>query len=241
MKNALTLSNVSHKFSDTVVLNDVSLSIAPGTIHTLIGTTGVGKSLLLRLISNLTVLQNGHIDTNNEKISYVFQNNSFFSWLTIEKNLELSSNLKIKEMEILVKRFKLEEYLKMYPKYLSGGTGQKFNLLRAFVNRSNIVLMDEPFSHLDVIQREDLYNFTLELWKEYRPTILLVTHDIDEALYLSDKISFLSRKEKNIKYTLEIENRHSNGNTKSLVTERAKDHYLRDFKILYNYLSEDLV
>ncbi len=240
MIKSLSINNISHEFAQNVILQDLSLEIEHGSIHALIGTTGAGKSLLLRLISGLTDLQNGSIETDKQKLSFVFQNNSFLPWLTIEKNLELSTKLKTSEMIMLLRKFNLLDYLKMYPKHLSGGTIQKFNLLRAFLNKSEIVLLDEPFSYLDIIQREDLYNAALDLWKEYRPTILMVTHDIDEALYLSHKISFLSKKEKRIKMTLSIGENQKSLPITNLVEERLKKDYLNNFKILRDLLAEDV-
>lgn len=238
MKKPLILKGISHRFDQVSVLEDFDLTINPGTIHTLIGTTGAGKSLLLKLMSNLLPVQKGNIGIDNESIAFVFQDNAFFSWLTIQKNLELTTSLKLEELLPWLKKFKLEEFLPLYPKHLSGGTAQKFNLLRAFLNRSSLVLLDEPFSHLDMIQKESLYNFTLELWQDYRPTIMLVTHDIDEALYLSHQVSFLSKKTKNIVKTVDI--RTDENLNRNFLEERSRPDYLRKFAVVYDFLAEDL-
>lgn len=98
--------------------------------------------------------------------------------------------------------------------------------------------MDEPFSHLDQIQKEDLYNFTIELWNLNKPTIILVTHDIDEAIYLSHRISFLSKNTKNISRTIEIKS-NENSHSSSLAEERMNPHYAELFKQVYGcYLEE---
>ncbi len=223
-----------------MILDQLNLNVKEGSIHSLIGTTGVGKSLLLRLVSGLTQMQAGVINADTENLSFVFQNNSFFSWLTIEKNLDLTSNQKTNEMHELIRRFKLDEYLQLYPKFLSGGTVQKFNLLRAFIGKPKLILMDEPYSHLDIIQREDLYRFTLELWNEYKPTIFFVTHDIDEALYLSNHISFLSKKSKKVAGELKVKDDLPNAVLDSLVEHRAREDYLKQFKFIHNWLTMDI-
>lgn len=238
MNKTLILKNVSYAFQDTKVLEEINLAVNPGSIHTLIGITGAGKSLLLKLIAGILPLQNGQINSANTSIAFVFQHNAFFSWLTIQKNLELTTSLNYEELLPWIRRFKLEEFLHLYPKQLSGGTAQKFNLLRAFLNRSNLLLLDEPFSHLDLIQKEALYNFTQELWQEYLPTIILVTHDIDEALYLSHQISFLSKKTKKILKTIELKSEKEIIN--NFLHERSKSDYLTNFSSVYNFLAEDL-
>lgn len=179
----------------------------------------------------------GNIDNKSEKLGFVFQEEAFLNWLDIRTNLQLCHPLKIIDIN-LIERFQLTEHLDKFPKQLSGGTKQKFNLLRAFTNNPETILLDEPFSHLDQIQKEDLYNFTIELWNLNKPTIILVTHDIDEAIYLSHSLSFLSKKLKNISHTIEVKSKED-AHSSSLINERLKPQYSELFKKVYEcYLEE---
>lgn len=200
----IEIKALCHSFDNKQILNQLNLQVEKGSIHSLIGTTGAGKTLLLRVLAGLEKKQAGTIIRSSKKISFVFQKNALFPWLTLKKNLELTTGKRIDHFSLQLKKFKLDEYLNLYPGELSGGTVQKFNLLRAFLSDSEVILLDEPFSHLDIIQRETLYEFTHELWKESKPTIILVTHDIDEALLLSHRISFLAKKERNITQTFDV-------------------------------------
>lgn len=238
MNNSLSLINIDHQFDQTKVLSNLNLEVQQGDIHTLIGSTGAGKSLLLKIISGLIPLQKGRIEkTGNSSVAFVFQSDAFFSWMSIEKNLQLTTPLSIEEAMPLLRRFRLDEYLGKHPKHLSGGTLQKFNLLRAFLNRADLILLDEPFSHLDTIQKEELYSFLIELWQEYSPTIVLVTHDIDEALYLSHKVSLLSKKERTIKKTIALEDKDFN--LKHHLEGRSLPGYRENFYEIHKFLKED--
>lgn len=201
----IKVNGLTYRFGERIILKDLCLSVTPNSFHTILGLNGVGKSLTLRLISGLEVMQNGAIDRDSKSVSFVFQKPNFYPWLSIRENLEISSKLSRKSLEALFKRWHLDEYSEMYPSELSGGTLQKVNILRAFMQNPDLILMDEPFSQLDIIQKEEFYGFTKELLIEYKTTVVLVTHDIDEAIYLSTNISYLSKKEKNITNTLSIE------------------------------------
>lgn len=203
MINPIALEKIEVSIDGTSILENINLIIKPQNIQAVLGSTGSGKSVLLKLISGLIAADNGSIiGAEKLKISFVFQNNPFLPWLTIKKNLELVSDLS--QFNPWLQRFKLNEYLEYYPKQLSGGTRQKFNLLRAFINQPDLILMDEPFAHLDIIQKEDLYDFTLQLWPDKKPAIILVTHDINEAIQLAHNVSFLSKKSKTLLKTLDL-------------------------------------
>jgi ABC-type nitrate/sulfonate/bicarbonate transport system ATPase subunit len=199
----ILLENVHHHFDDHIVFSNLNFSVEKKQIHALIGKTGAGKTLLLRLLASLNQIQRGKVVNPCHSIGYVFQTNSFFPWLKMRESLELTFQFSLNEVYQDIQKFRLESYLDQYPRELSGGTLQKFNLLRAFVGKPELLLMDEPFSHLDVVQREELHHFFLELWNIERPPTVIVSHDIDEAIKLSDKISFLSGKEKRITEVLD--------------------------------------
>jgi ABC-type nitrate/sulfonate/bicarbonate transport system ATPase subunit len=202
----IQLENVNHHFDGQIVFTHLNFSLEKNQIHALIGKTGSGKTLILRLLASLSPLQAGQITNSANSIGFVFQQNSFFPWLTLRESLELTFQFKVEEVFQDIKKFRLETYLDKYPHELSGGTLQKFNLLRAFVGRPDLLLLDEPFSHLDIVQREELHHFLIELWSQKKPSMVLVTHDIDEAIKLSHKISFLSGNEKRITASFETAN-----------------------------------
>jgi sulfonate transport system ATP-binding protein len=218
------LENVNHQFDEHIVFTNLNFSLEKNQIHALVGKTGSGKTLLLRLLASLDVLQAGKLNNSAKSIGFVFQQNSFFPWLTLKESLELTFKVSICEVFENIKRFRLESYLNKYPHELSGGTLQKFNLLRAFVGNPDLLLLDEPFSHLDVVQRDELHQFLIELWNLKKPSMVLVTHDIDEAIKLSQSISFLSEKEKRI--------------TKNFDTLNVENDFL--YRELYNLLKADL-
>ncbi len=236
----IEIKALNHSFDNKQILNQVNLLVEKGTIHSLIGTTGAGKTLLLRVLAGLEKMQTGSITNSPKKLSFVFQKNPLFPWLTLKKNLELTTGKNILDFSAQLEKFKLTEYLNLYPYEISGGTIQKFNLLRAFLSEAEVIFLDEPFSHLDIIQRETLYEFTHELWKEKKPTIILVTHDIDESLLLSHKISFLSKKQKNITQTFSVKT-ISDLNQENILELRKMPFYQDIFSNIYELLKKDLV
>lgn len=189
----LEVQNLSFSFGDKKILNELNLSVQLNSIHSIVGLSGAGKTLLLKLMCGLQKIQSGSIHGVPEKKSFVFQKQSFFPWLSIVKNLELCTHLDPAELKSLMKQFRLHEFADKYPYQLSGGTLQKVNVLRAFIAKADIIFMDEPFVHLDLAQKDELYAFTLNLWTEFKPTIVMVSHDLDEALFLSHYLSFLSK------------------------------------------------
>ncbi len=200
----ISISGLDYHFDSRQVLKSLHLNVPEGIIHSLIGTTGAGKTLTLKLIAGLMPIQTGKVATTSNDISFVFQQNSFLPWLTMQENLKCSLGEFSKEFNQALAQLNLSLFLESHPKELSGGTLQKFALVRAFAKKSKIILLDEPFSHLDIVQKEDLYKTLILLWQGYRPTLLIVSHDIDEVLLLSHSISFLSLKSKHISNSFDI-------------------------------------
>lgn len=198
------------KSQNKIVLENISLEIQEGEFVSILGPSGSGKSTLLRIIAGLVPASKGIVQYNGQKIeginpgcSMVFQSFALFPWLTVEKNIELG--LETFSMSISEKKEKVNQILKMiglegfenaYPKELSGGMRQRVGIGRALVMEPDILLMDEPFSALDVLTAENLKNDILDLWFERKiPTksIIMVTHSIEEAVYMSDRAIVLSR------------------------------------------------
>ncbi len=186
-------------------LKDINLSIERGEFVSIIGPSGCGKTTLLRLLAGLDTPESGSITLNGRTITkpdpdrgYVFQQGSLFPWLTVEKNIAsgLIATGKYKENKQDVEQFidliGLKGFEKTYPHQISGGMAQRVAIARALINHPVALLLDEPMGALDAFTRADLQDKLLELWEKNRTTMVLVTHDVDEALYLSDRIVIMT-------------------------------------------------
>lgn len=181
-------------------LEGFSLSLARGEIVAVIGGSGCGKSTLLRLISGLETPTRGTVELNGEPVSrphplinLIFQEPRLLPWLTVANNVgfglaELDGDDRRQQVDAALKKVGLEKLGHRWPKELSGGQAQRVAIARALVTRPEVLLLDEPFSALDAFTRADLQDHLLDIWSETRPTLILVTHDIEEALVLADRI-----------------------------------------------------
>ena len=209
MKNqpTLVIKDLSKSFGQVVIKN-ISLEIQKGEIVSIIGPSGCGKSTLFNLISGIlsqdkgSILIAGKEEKNRQgKFGYMFQEPLLFPWMKVLENVRLgyeikglsASQTKIQASDLL-KKFNLFEYANLYPDSLSGGMKQKVALLRTIAFNSSLLLLDEPFGSLDAITRSSLHLYLLEIWKRLKLTIIFTTHDIREAIFLSDKIYVLSKK-----------------------------------------------
>lgn len=188
-------------------LQNVSLALAAGELVALVGPSGCGKSTLLRLLAGLDTPDSGDALIGSEKISgpgaergLVFQDPNLFPWLTVRRNIEagLVARRVLKEKRHEVEEFMrlvgLEEFANAYPHHLSGGMAQRVALARALVNHPRALLLDEPLGALDAFTRMRMQDEVLRLWKVRGTTMLLVTHDIDEAIYMSDRIVIMTQR-----------------------------------------------
>ncbi|MGL4727682.1 MAG: ABC transporter ATP-binding protein [Bosea sp. (in: a-proteobacteria)] len=197
----LTLDALSKTYADgTEALRRVSLTIPNGEIVALLGGSGCGKTTLLRLVAGLDAPSAGHIRLDDESIvaphasvGIIFQEPRLLPWLTIAQNAGFGlMHLPEAKREALVAnaltRVGLEGQGGRWPRELSGGQQQRVAIARALVTRPKLLLMDEPFSALDAMTRASLHRHLLSLWEESRPTVLMVTHDVEEAVTLGDRI-----------------------------------------------------
>ncbi|MCA1973856.1 MAG: ABC transporter ATP-binding protein [Caenispirillum sp.] len=197
----LDITTLSKRYGNgTLALDTVSLSVAPGEILAIVGGSGCGKSTLLRLIAGLEAPSRGAVRLNGEPITaprpevgLVFQEPRLMPWLTIAENVAFGlSHLPKAEQKRLagdaLERVGIAAFAGAWPRELSGGMAQRAALARALVTRPEVLLLDEPFSALDAFTRHDLQDHLLELWGWYQPTMILVTHDIEEALFLADRV-----------------------------------------------------
>lgn len=194
-------------YDDAPVLADINLKVAEGEFVCLLGPSGCGKTTLLRLLAGLDLPAAGAIFCNGSAIQgpslergVVFQNYSLFPWLTLAQNIELAlsrshpqhdKRWRHKHAEDCLARVGLAESSGQYPSLLSGGMQQRGAIARALALGSPVLLMDEPFGALDPINRAKLQDVVLEVWAKPQKTVVFVTHDVEEALYLADRVVML--------------------------------------------------
>ena len=206
MVNGLSISGVSKQFTNPqgeviTALSNVDLDIAPGSFISLIGPSGCGKSTLLRLIAGLIQPDSGTLTLDGAPITkpgsdrgFMFQDHTLFPWLTIYDNIAFGLRAQgvFQEKEASVKEFidlvGLTGFEKYYPHQLSGGMCQRASLARALVGHPKVLLLDEPLGALDAFTRMNIQDEILRIWKEHSMTMIMVTHDVDEAVYLSSRV-----------------------------------------------------
>ena len=221
----LEVENVSRVYkeedNETIALKDASFNVNEGEFVSIIGASGCGKTTLLRMIAGLDKVEYGEIRLNGEKITapnpklgYVFQQGSLYNWLTVEQNIAygLKARKKYKENKHRIADYieltGLGGFEKVYPHKISGGMAQRVAIARALINDPEILLLDEPMGALDSFTRADLQDKLLEIKAEKKTTMILVTHDVDEAIYLSDRIIIMTPRPGRINEIMEIEMPH---------------------------------
>jgi len=222
--SALRVTDVTKSFSAPddpltrrIVLSGISLSLAPGELVSLIGPSGCGKSTLLRLIAGLDSPDSGELLIGSEPINepsaergLVFQDPNLFPWLTVRRNIQAGLvargvlREKREEVDEFMRLVGLEIFANAYPHHLSGGMAQRAALARALINHPKVLLLDEPLGALDAFTRMRMQDEVLRLWQDRRTTMLLVTHDIDEAIYMSDRIMIMSPRPGRIERTISV-------------------------------------
>ena len=199
------LTKVFFKKNKSVeAIKDVSITIQEGEFICILGPSGCGKTTLLRILAGLETPSTGefHIQQADQKKplqSMVFQEQGVIPWLTVEENVAFGLKMRKVSKKVVKERTKyylekvgLEKFAKLYPKELSGGMKQRVSIARAFANDPEILLMDEPFAALDEQNKFILQEELLNIWEESKKTVLFITHSIDEAMLLSDRILLMS-------------------------------------------------
>lgn len=210
--NLIEFKDIEKKYKNKTVIKPFTLNIEAGQLVVFIGPSGCGKTTLLKMINKLIQPTSGRIFVNGKDIStinpielrrnigYVIQNTGLFPHMSIKENLELIPKLKGEDPDSIGKKTKEllelvgldpEDFLERFPKELSGGQQQRIGVARAFSTNSDIILMDEPFSALDPVTRSSLQDELFQMQKELNKTIIFVTHDMDEAIKIADKICIL--------------------------------------------------
>lgn len=199
-------------------LDDVSLDVGEGEVVAVVGPSGCGKTTLLRIVQGLETQSGGDVFVDGEKVTgvgfdrgFVFQQYGLLPWLTAAQNitfaLEAKKVPKAERQDIAIKFLRkvgLEGFENAYPRQLSGGMQQRVGIARALAIEPDILLLDEPFGALDALTREILQNEILRLIEELRKTVVFVTHSVDEAVYLADRIVLMSARPGQIRRVLDV-------------------------------------
>ena len=191
---------IQNKTKENIIFKNFNIDINHGQFISIFGPSGCGKTTLLNIISGLDKNFDGFINIKKDdffkkKISYMFQSPRLFPWLTAIENIKFPIKKKKNCEKIandLLKKVGLEKFKNEYPNRLSGGMQRRISLARAFISNPNILLLDEPFVSIDKKISNSLRELLIKLWKKNKPTIIFVTHDLDEAIELADRIFFLS-------------------------------------------------
>lgn len=206
----ISIKNINKKFNEKIIFEDFNIDFYKNEVNCIVGKSGCGKSTLLNIISGIIPNDSENFKTmETYGVSYIFQDDRLIDWLTVGENITLvvkkiysrsrSNELCNKYLDLVG----IREYKDYYPQMISGGIRQRVNIARAFIYPSKVIIMDEPFKSIDVINKEIIINNFKNILKQDERTVLFVTHDIDEALLLSDKIYILGNSPVQIKKIIE--------------------------------------
>jgi len=197
----IRLLNIKKSFNNLTVLDNIDMKFEEGSVTAILGPSGCGKTTLLRIVAGLISADSGEITgTDGKNLSFLFQEPRLLPWKNAWKNLELvlpddlRKEARRKKCFEMLELVGLKGYENHFPSELSGGMCQRLAMARAFIIQSDILLMDEPFQSLDLKRRGQMISLFRSLWVKKRPLTIMVTHDVQEALLLSDKVYVLSEK-----------------------------------------------
>jgi ABC-type nitrate/sulfonate/bicarbonate transport system ATPase subunit len=216
---SLRLANVSQKFGAIEALSPVNLDIADGEFVSIVGPSGCGKSTIFNIVSGLLAPTTGTVALDGETINgrtghvgYMLQKDLLLPWRTVLDNIVLGADIRGKATRRdrqaaaeMAARYGLGDYLNHYPHALSGGMRQRVAVMRTLALDHPIMLLDEPFGALDSHTRLLMQQWLLDVWREQRKTILFVTHDIDEALFLADRVVVMSPRPGRVREVIEVD------------------------------------
>ena len=218
-KVKIKVDHLTKKFGDLLVLDDISFEVKKGEFVCVVGPTGCGKTTFLNLLTRIYQPSSGELyidgepaDPKRHNISFAFQEPSALPWLTVAENLEFGLKIKKvpkeereKRVNRILKLLGMENLRNAHPKQLSVREEQRVIIGRAFSTYPDLLLMDEPYGQMDIKMRFYLEDEVLKLWKEFGSTVIFITHNIEEAIYLAERVLILTNKPAKIKESLQVD------------------------------------
>lgn len=213
----VSVRNLTKSFGDLLVLDDVSFDVKKGEFLCIVGPTGCGKTTFLNSLTKLYHIDSGSItidgeaiDLKKHNIAYIFQEYSTMEWLTVEQNIQYGLKIKgtcpklMKErVDNVMEMVGLQKFRNYYPRQLSASMLQRVVIARAFAVEPELLLMDEPYGQLDLQLKYHLEDELISLWQKTGTTVIFITHNIEEAIYLSDRVLVLTNKPTKIKQSID--------------------------------------
>lgn len=218
-KVLVEVKNLTKKFEELLVLDNISFNVRHGEFLCIVGPTGCGKTTFLNCLATLydrtdgeILLDGDPVNLRKNDLAYVLQEMSTMNWLTVEENVRFGLDIKKipkaeadKRVEEVLKLVKLEKYRKSYPRELSISMVQRVVIARAFATKPQLLLMDEPYGQLDLQLRYYLEDELIDIWEKTGTTVIFITHNIEEAVYLGERVMVLTNKPSTIRETIEID------------------------------------
>ena len=245
MGNIVEINNLTKIFEangkKVTALDNINLNIEEGNFVSIIGGSGCGKSTMLRIIGGLENQYNGQVIVNGSSVTkasrdkgFIFQDHRLLPWLTVKENIQFSlPNSQKNNIELIKENLELvglSDFENAYPKQLSGGMAQRVAIARALANKPKILLLDEPFGALDAITRMNLQEQILKIWRKEKITMIIVTHDIDEAVYLGSKVVVMTPRPGRIKKIIDVDLGTPRKRTGTVFNEAREKIYREFFK-----------
>jgi NitT/TauT family transport system ATP-binding protein len=216
-RSAIRINALHKRFGNLIAVDHVSVDIRPGEFFMIVGPSGCGKTTLLRILAGLETATSGSIEIDTPAVSgrpensMVFQGESIFPWMTVWNNAAYGLRMRNAPAAIIKERVRhyldrtgLTRFADYYPHQLSGGMKQRVSIARAFANDPRILLMDEPFSALDAQNKLLLQEELLRIWDEHKKTVVFITHSVDEAVYLGDRIMVMTAQPGRVKSLVDV-------------------------------------
>lgn len=218
-EEGIVVENLTKRFGDLLVLDSINFTVQPGELLSIVGPTGCGKTTFMNTLAKLTPATSGSIrirgqeaDPTKHNIAYVFQESTSLPWRTVRDNIAFGMQLKklpLQERESRVEHILelvgLQDCANLYPNQISASMEQRLSVARAFATQPDLLLMDEPYGQLDVKLRYYLEDELIRLWEKLKITVVFVTHNIEEAVYLADRILILSNKPTTVKGNIKVD------------------------------------
>ncbi|TQI68509.1 ABC transporter ATP-binding protein [Clostridium sp. KNHs216] len=255
MSGLLSINHIKKNFiidkKQVEVLSDISLEVNKGEFISIIGSSGCGKSTLLKLIIGLESATDGQITLDgkplvepSELCGMVFQESRLFPWFNVEQNIDFGIPKSVgaaerkKRIDEHIALVGLTEFTKARPNQLSGGMQQRVSIARALVGQPELLLLDEPFGALDALTRINMQQEILRIWEAEKTTMVLVTHDIDEAIYLGDRVVVMSKRPGAIKKIIPVELSRPRSRTSenfAVIRQKVYREFLEESEITPDY------